>query len=356
MSDSSDKRKREGLGLPPRPVWIALLVFVALIAGWTAIWYEGTRRAEAELSAWMVSQAAQGRRIDCAEQGIGGYPFRVVIECASPSAEFVENGRQVSLSAGHVQAVAMVWQPHHLIIGVEGPLRVESGAGEGAAAAGFDVEWSNLRSSLRAPGGRITRFDTVIQDFRFAPDPGLLAPGAPAEVTADRLDLHQRDEPDGLGTELAVNAAGLAVSHTDLPTAEAVDVALLARLDGLPSPMPRELPAFVAAWRDNSGAVEILDLRIAQGDSMLAADGRVAPDAHGRPEGRLTVSLAGPDVRTPGAAGAFAGVGPVLAAALRFGGRPAEIDGREAVSGDIEMRDGRARFGPVPIARLPALF
>lgn len=357
MSDPNPTPRREGLGRPPLAVAIPILVLLALFGGWSAIWYEGSRRAEAQLGEWLERQAVAGRHYDCAERSVGGYPFRIELDCLGPTADIDDGGRRMRVSAARLHAVAMVWRPDHVIVGMDGPLRIEDPDRGGNPATVLEAQWSSLQSSLRAPGGRIVRIDLVVDDPRLSAEPGLVGPGAFNVATASRFEFHQRPgEGAEADADVALRADGLVLAYDDEPGTEAVDVTLLARLVGMPSPMPRDVAAFVAAWRGNAGSVEVVDLRAAQGDSVIRAEGRIEPDAQGRPEGTITVTLAGPDVATPGAAGAFGGVAPILAAALRLGGRTAEIDGRQGVAGDIKMDDGRVRFGPLPLARLPALF
>jgi hypothetical protein len=357
MSTPYQRPPREGLGRPPLVVVLPLLAFLALFAAWSAVWYEGTRRAELRLDEWLASEADRGRFYDCEERRIGGYPFRVEVDCLRPTADLSDATPQLRVEARRLLAVAMVWQLEHVIVEIEGPLRVENPAGSDSRSAfAIDAEWSMLQSSLRVPRGQISHVDMVIENARIAPDPDSTGPVGGTSVTADRIQIHQRQTPEAGSVDLAMNATGLVVAHDRLPAPESVDLVLLGRLVGLPSPMPRQPADFAAAWRANQGAIEIADLQATQGDSVVRAEGRVAPDAQGRPEGTVTISLAGPDVTTPGAAGAFGGFAPVLATALRLAGRPADLDGRSAVAGDLELRDGRVYFGPFPIAELPAIF
>ena len=47
---------------------------------------------------------------------------------------------------------------------------------------------------------------------------------------------------------------------------------------------------------------------------------------------------------------------PIVALALRLTGKPDDIDGRTAMSGTIDMRDGKVFLGPMPIVELPKVF
>lgn len=336
----------------PLAVAIPVLVLIAAFGAWSLVWYEGTRRAEVRLDSWLAAEAQRGRTYDCASREIGGYPFRVELVCSGMSADFDDATPRVRFSADQLQAVAMVWALDHIILAVDGPVRIESLSEDGETEHAMDAEWSRFQSSVRVPEGRITNVDVVIEDPSFRPAAGI-SEGPTA--SAGRLEIHQRLD-GGNAAEVALNAAGLTVAHAALPPTEAIDFALHGRLIALPDPMPRQPADFLAAWRANQGALEIVDLRAVQNDSVIRAEGDLRPDAQGQPEGKVTVSLVGPDLESPGSARAFGGAAPILATALGIAGRSAEIDGRQGVSGDIEFRRGRLYFGPLPIAELPRLF
>lgn len=342
-------RKRKGLGRPPLAVVLPVIVVVLAAAGWSAVWYEGSRRAETMIAELLAAQAAAGRSLDCAERGLGGYPFRFEVTCRSARLDIADGDRRVRASAARLGAVAMVWRLDHLIVEVEGPLRIES---EGDS---LDAEWDRLQASIRLSGRRLAEVAVVVEGSRMEADLARLGSGGAVAAAAERIELHQRREPGAPDMDVGLSALGLVVTPAGRAAPDPVDIAAVGRLLALPEPLPRRADAFLAAWRANGGALEIVDLRATQDETVLRAEGRLTPDARGRPEGDLTVTLAGPDVATPGAAGAFGGIAPILAAVLRNAGRSAELDGRSGVGGDLRFDGGRVYFGPMPLGELPPL-
>jgi hypothetical protein len=356
------KPTREKLGRPPRFVVLVAAAVVLAFAGWSVVWYFGTQKAHAMIGAWLAAEAAKGRTYDCAERGVGGYPFRVIVTCLKPSLDIADASPRIRATGEDFRAIAQVWNLTHVIYEIDGPVRVETGSRKNPRS-GLDLSWDLLQGSLRAPGGEIASGDLAISGFAATPDPKFLGPGGGMTVTASAAEFHGRRGAAVTGTppgtrdvDVAADAKDLVVTLAGKGPPDAVDVSFVGRLGALPYPPPRDPAAFFAAWRDKGGSIEVAKLSAAQGETELRAVGTLTPDGAGRPEGSVTIKLAGPDINTPGAAGAFGGLAPIMALALRFAGKADEIDGRTAVSGQVDFRDGQLFLGPMPIVELPRMF
>ncbi len=354
---------KEKLGRPPRFLLLVVLAVVAVAAGWSVVWYLGTRQADELITAWLAEEAAKGRTYDCAQRSVDGYPFRVEVSCLSPSVDIADARPHIRATAAEFRAVAQVWNLTHVIYEIDGPVRIESGNRPRRPDFAVDADWELLQGSLRAPEGRISRGDLAIVDFRASPDPKTLGPAGGATVSASHVEFHGRNAnadddtaPGARDIDVAVDAKDLVVTPDGMGPPDAVDLSFVGRLGALPYPPPRDPEAFLAAWRGNGGSVEVGKLSATQGDTEIRAEGRLTPDDSGRPEGAVTVKLAGPDLSTPGSAGAFGGLAPIMALALRLTGKPDDIDGKTALSGTIEMREGKVFLGPMPIVELPRVF
>jgi hypothetical protein len=82
---------------------------VALGAIWSGFWYYASNKAEATMATWRAREADAGRVYGCAEALIGGYPFRIEVECAGPSVD--DRNMSMSIRARSLSAVAQVWDP-----------------------------------------------------------------------------------------------------------------------------------------------------------------------------------------------------------------------------------------------------
>lgn len=353
----------ERLGRPPRFVVLIVLAVVLVALAWSGVWYAGTQKADELVTAWLASEASKGRTYDCGERGFGGYPFRVEVTCSAPRLDIADASPRIRFSAENFRAVAQVWNLTHVIFEIDGPVRVAAGDRPKRPDVAVDADWQLLQGSLRAPDGRVERIDIAITDLTATPDPLTVGPGGGATVTAREFGLHGRSALSGAGSapagrdyDVAIDAGDLVVALDGMTPPDAVDIAFVGRLGAMPYPPPRDPEAFLAVWRENGGNIQVDRLSATQGETELRASGQLVPDGAGRPEGTVTISLAGPDITTPGVAGAFGGLAPVVAMALMFTGKPAEIDGRTALSGEVEFKDGKLMLGSMAIAELPRLF
>src|SRR5260370_40349496 len=70
-----------------RQVILPFALFVALAAGWTALWFHASSVAQASIAAWRAREAQSGRLYTCASENLGGYPFRLEGVCPPAGAQ-----------------------------------------------------------------------------------------------------------------------------------------------------------------------------------------------------------------------------------------------------------------------------
>ena len=65
---------------------LGLFVVIALL--WTGAWFYASATAHTTIDAWRAHEASIGRFYNCGAQDIGGYPFRIEVDCGNPNAEW----------------------------------------------------------------------------------------------------------------------------------------------------------------------------------------------------------------------------------------------------------------------------
>jgi len=344
------RRSRFWLFLP-----FGLLAFLA--AGWTAAWFVIRARTAEGLDNWLANESVAGRRWDCPERAIGGYPFRIEVACARVSLQI----RDMALSAGRLATVTQIYSPLHTIAELEGPLRV---AGPGVNLEGA---WRSLRASIhRAP-------QTLQRASLVAEGPSLKASGlpiGPLSASAGRFEAHLRPAsglPESEAAfDLAASAAGALVPALDpiLGGTEPLDAELQTTVTQARVAAPRREE--IERWRESGGRILVNALKVAKGPRRLEARGELAIDELRRPTGRIDVAAAGlrdllaaiTGGRLPGAAGGV--LGSLLQPRSRQGqpnGVPAE-GGKLTPFPTIRLENGRMLVGPVtvPGVRLAPLY
>ena len=102
----------------------SLVLFAALIGGWSWLWHYTADQAEAAIDGWRAREAKAGRLYTCGSQTIGGYPFRIEVNCDKASALFRSNQPAVEIKASGILIAAQIYQPDLLISEFHGPLTI----------------------------------------------------------------------------------------------------------------------------------------------------------------------------------------------------------------------------------------
>ena len=335
-------------GLPPGRFWLyaPYVALSALALAWSAGWLAVRGQAEQALDGWLAREAAVGRSWTCADRRIGGYPFRVTLDCASVSL----NRGDLSLSLGPTRALVQVYQPRHVIAEIEGPLRL----GDGPLA--IEGEWGLLRASARASAGGLGRASLEAEKPRVRVT-GLPAAGSLA-AAGERLAVHAR--PNGTRGEgaydVAIRATGAVVPGLDglLGSAEPADLGADAIVTRLAALGPGPLPALAERWREAGGRVEAATLSAVKGTRRLEARGDLGLDDQHRPSGRLDVAAAGIEGTLGALTGRAAGAADAVLGALGGGreGERARPLGVLRPLATVRLENGRVLVGPVTVPGL----
>ena len=70
---------------------ILLFIVLALIAGWSGFWKFAAGKAQETIEGWRARESKSGRIYNCASQSVGGFPFRIEVNCDDASALFRSN-------------------------------------------------------------------------------------------------------------------------------------------------------------------------------------------------------------------------------------------------------------------------
>ena len=89
--------------------WLfAPTVLLALVAaGWTTAWFMIRNQTSQALDAWFAREAALGRQWSCTNRTVGGFPFRIEVECDSLSLQRPD----FRVALGRISSVAQVYRP-----------------------------------------------------------------------------------------------------------------------------------------------------------------------------------------------------------------------------------------------------
>jgi hypothetical protein len=338
-------------------VILPFVLFVALAAGWTALWFHASSVAQASIAAWRAREAQSGRVYTCASENLGGYPFRIEVRCTEAGAQMRSSDPPFVVKAKDLLVLAQVYRPNLLIAEVEGPLTFEAPM----KGVSLVADWSLAQTSVRGLPPTPDRISLAVDQFRLDQKSSA---GSQTLLTARHLELHARLDPDSTPgrpvLDLAARFAEAASPAAGSLLPEPVDFEATAVLRGLKDLTPRSIPALLAQLQAAGGRLEIEHARLRRGDMIAVGAGSLGLSAQGRLDGTLRMTVAGFDLNFlkplfPGVtvSGSFAGMGTSL---LGFLGEPTELEGRRAVTMPLRFADGAVSLGPLALGRTAPLY
>ena len=372
-SRSARRRKRRYIG--------TLILFLALVGGWSYLWYYATGKAEVAIDRWRAREAKAGRIYTCGSQSIGGYPFRIEVTCDKAAAVFRSNQPPVEIETSSILVAAQLYQPTLLISDFYGPLTIA----DLGHAPNIIVNWKLAQSSVRGTPSAPERISLV---FDQPVVERINGNNRQSVLKAQHIEVHGRlaggsvtNKPI-IETVLRLRAAAAPELHP--AAAMPIDVDITTLLRGLNDFSPKPWSARFRELQAVDGRVDITQARVQQGDTIAVGDGTLSLNESGRLQGQLRVTVANiepflaavgtpqvvknsPDMdRLSGALDhLLPGLGNVarqqatssnLSLGINLLGEQTTLEGKRAVTLPLRFDDGSVFLGPIWIGNTPAMF
>ena len=372
---SLQSRRRTGLRY-------AILVFivVALIAGWSGFWKFAADKAQSAVEGWRAREARAGRIYSCGSQNVGGYPFRIEVDCDRASALFSSSHPPVELKTSNLVVVAQVYQPGLLVSEFRGPLTV----GEPGKPPELVAEWKLAQSSVRGTPSAPERGSLVFDQPAVDRVNGDMRQNV---LRAKHVEIHGR-MAEGSAANRPVIEVALQLDQAAAPTlhpaaAQPFDATVTALLRGLNDFSPKPWPVRFREVQAAGGRIDITKARVHQGEILAVGTGSLSLNDNGRLEGELRVTIAGLEqflaaigaqqkVQTSPNMEKLVGVldrlapglgdvarqqaGANISLGISLLGEQTTLEGKRAVTLPLRFNDGAVSLGPIPIGNTPALF
>lgn len=374
-SPSLQSRRRTGLRYT-----ILLFIVLALIAGWSGFWKFAAGKAQETIDGWRAREAKAGRIYNCGSQTVGGFPFRIEVNCDDASALFRSNQPPVELKTGSLVVVAQVYQPGLLIAEFRGPLTL----GDPGKSPDFAVDWKLAQSSVRgtpqAPSRASLVFDQPVVDRLSGADRQNV-------LRAKHIEIHGR-MAEGSAASKPVIEVALQLDQASAPSLHPaairpVDANVTALLRGLNDFAPKPWSVRFREIQAAGGRIDVTNARVQQGEILAVGGGSLSLNANGHLEGQIRVTIAGleqflaaigaqqrvqnmPNMdKLAGALDRLApGLGEVarqqaganISVGINMLGEQTTLEGKRAVTLPLRFADGSVFLGPIPIGNVPALF
>jgi len=370
---SARRRKRRYIG--------TLILFLALVGGWSYLWYYATGKAEVAIDGWRTREAKAGRIYTCGSQSIGGYPFRIEVTCDKAAAVFRSNQPPVEIKTSSILVAAQLYQPTLLISDFYGPLTIA----DLGHAPNIIVNWKLAQSSVRGTPSAPERISLV---FDQPVVERINGNNRQSVLKAQHIEVHGRlaggsvtNKPI-IETVLRLRAAAAPELHP--AAAMPIDADITTLLRGLNDFSPKPWSVRFRELQAVDGRVDITQARVQQGDTIAVGDGTLSLNESGRLQGQLRVTVANiepflaavgtpqvvknsPDMdRLSGALDhLLPGLGNVarqqatssnLSLGINLLGEQTTLEGKRAVTLPLRFEDGSMFLGPIWIGNTPAMF
>lgn len=370
---SARRRKRRYIG--------TLILFLALVGGWSYLWYYATGKAEVAIDRWRAREAKAGRIYTCGSQSIGGYPFRIEVTCDKAAAVFRSNQPPVEIKTSSILVAAQLYQPTLLISDFYGPLTIA----DLGHAPNIIVNWKLAQSSVRGTPSAPERISLV---FDQPVVERINGNNRQSVLKAQHIEVHGRlaggsvtNKPI-IETVLRLRAAAAPELHP--AAAMPIDADITTLLRGLNDFSPKPWSVRFRELQAVDGRVDITQARVQQGDTIAVGDGTLSLNTSGRLQGQLRVTVANiepflaavgtpqvvknsPDMdRLSGALDhLLPGLGNVarqqatssnLSLGINLLGEQTTLEGKRAVTLPLRFDDGSMFVGPIWIGNTPAMF
>ena len=372
---SPQSRRRTGLRYT-----ILVLIMFTLIAGWSGFWKFAASRAETNIEGWRAREAKAGRIYSCRSQNVGGYPFRIEVDCDQASALLRSSQPPVELKTRGLVVVSQVYQPGLLVSEFRGPLTI----GEPGRSPDLIADWKLAQSSVRGTPAAPERGSLVLDQ----PVVDRIYGDARQNILRARhIAIHGR-MAEGSADDRPVIEVALQVDQASAPTlhpatVQPIDANVTAFLHGLNDFSPEPWSARFQEMQTAGGRIDITKARVQQGEILAVGGGALSLNGNGRLEGELRITMAGLDqflaaigaqqkVQTSPNMEKLVGVldrlapglgdvarqqaGANISLGINLLGEQTTLEGKRAVSLPLRFNDGAIFLGPIPIGNAPALF
>jgi hypothetical protein len=372
-SRSARLRKRRYIG--------TLILFLALVGGWSYLWYYATGKAEVAIDGWRAREAKAGRIYTCGSQSIGGYPFRIEVTCDKAAAVFRSNQPPVEIKTSGILVAAQLYQPTLLISDFYGPLTIA----DLGHAPNIIVNWKLAQSSVRGTPSAPERISLV---FDQPVVERINGNNRQSVLKAQHIEVHGRLAGGSVTNkpiiETVVRLRAAAAPELHPAAAMPIDADITTLLRGLNDFSPKPWSARFRELQAVDGRVDITQARVQQGDTIAVGDGTLSLNTSGRLQGQLRVTVANiepflaavgtpqvmqnsPDMdRLSGALDRLLpGLGNVarqqatssnLSLGINLLGEQTTLEGKRAVTLPLRFDDGSVFLGPIWIGNTPAMF
>jgi len=315
-------------------------VIILLVAGWSAGWFYVTQKAETVIEQTKIKLADKGRDIECTNQNINGYPFRISLNC--DQVRYADKITGLVFEAGELKSAAQAYQPNKAIVELKSPANLTV-----PNFGRFNATWGLMRSSMKAGLSGPENLSIQGTELKLIP-----AHDAKEAMLMKDMQLHGRQIGENdINIAISLNDAK---SETDLWPSFDFNTALLLK-DTYKDVINRASLQRVAQTKGLKGQIEQFQYAPKDG-GMLAITGPVEIDRNGLLSGNFNVTVRNLEKLITALGESFPTEKRKFDEASKAVGLLAQQSGENEFTLPITVRNGSINIGFIPLGKLGPLF
>ncbi|MTI44046.1 hypothetical protein JM93_03260 [Roseibium hamelinense] len=324
-------------------------IIIVVCAGWSAAWAYGRTVLSNEIDRIITGLSTEGTNVGCRERSVRGFPFRYEVSCNDLT---LQNAAGQSAELGLLHAVALIYNPWHIIFEARGPMALRDELSSGK----LNGAWETARASIIFNEQSIRQVDAILEKVSFE----IALPFAFGRGVADQADIHLRAMPDADETLEAFVALQDLTSDLSAVTSDPLTARLHVRIsDGmslLAGKKFMDLPVGETGVRP----IQVVQATLNSAGAEAIAEGQLEVGQSGLISGALDLTIS--DVtKTAELIGRLFPENASLPAALEgaaraMGGAGENSMNQNTVTLPLTITDNQLRMGLIPLGVLPIAF
>ena len=321
---------------------VLMVVMLVVVVAWCVLWFTAATVVDRHAEKAEKIVRRHGALAECVNRSIRGFPFSLELRCDSGSRV---GNHSATLTLDGLVAAALIYQPSRLIVEVRGPVTLSA-----PNVPSLVADWTLAHASTRLDLAEraMSRFDVEIKE-------GEISAGARPLASFHELDLNTRRHPTEVDDlDVAVHFDGLA----PLPGMEPVDLKVQGILKDGAALLSTGAEPRMKEYAADGMTFDVQSMLLTSGELLVEARGALTLGANGRLNGDLDVAFAGYQSDLPYldavSAQASETVSRLLTNVLAFA-KTTTVEGRDAKSLAVTIKNGRVSAGIVPLFTIPAI-
>lgn len=352
-----------------RAFWpLALVLVIAAI--WCTYWYIAREKAKQSFATYVEKNQRAGIAIACSEERWAGFPFRFELHCNSLQVVSTKRALPFVFSTAELHAVALAYNPFHLIAEMQGPFSLTTLPGtQDATVISSSGKPMTASIKVKLNPNRADQVSILANDQTGTVTHAGQTDGTPpTPYTLQHFNLHSRfaDAPvDGVAPfdfDISLEQLVYGPDRSTLFGKQPLRIdkaSTNATITALPYKGGQSFAERARRWQDGGGELTIHALKSVSNFLTGTAKGALKLDTEGRLNGKLEWTVSGFDdlmarLRTAGVIEEnAAAAADTLLTLLGKADPKAEIPGLKLKT---ILKEGKLYFGPFKIAVVPPLF